>query len=46
MSCGVSSNFVGLIDEARVYAKALTASEVGKIYAEGARAHEFAYRVE
>jgi len=37
---GYSAN--AILDEVRVYAKTLTASEIGELYAEGLRRHDFA----
>lgn len=39
---GTSEFFIGKMDEARVFEKALTASEIGKLYAAGAPTHSIA----
>lgn len=38
------NNWNGLIDNVRIFSKALTASEIGKLYAEGLPTHRFAER--
>lgn len=42
VTCTAGAYFSGLIDDPRVFAKGLTAKEVGKIFAEGAPRHKFA----
>lgn len=42
-TCTTDRTFNGLIDDVRIYSQAFTASEIGRIYAEGAKERALAY---